>query len=53
MLKKNYLPMQAGDVPEMSTDIQALMKDVGFNPDTSMHDDIKRFLDWYRSYYGA
>jgi len=50
--KKNFLPMQAGDVVATSADVQALMDDVGFKPDTSVSHGIKQFVDWYRSYYG-
>jgi len=49
--KKNFLPMQAGDVPATSADVQALMDDVGFKPDTAVEDGVARFVDWYRSYY--
>ncbi len=50
--KKNLLPMQPGDVPATYADVDDLMKDVGFKPATSIEDGIKRFVDWYRGYYG-
>ncbi len=49
---KNFLPMQAGDVPETKADIDDLMKDVGFKPATPLAEGIKRFVGWYREYYG-
>jgi len=49
--KKNFLPMQAGDVVATSADVQALMDDVGFKPNTDLADGVKRFVDWYRGYY--
>jgi len=49
--EKNFMPMQAGDVPATSADVQALMDDVGFKPDTSVEEGVTRFVDWYRSYY--
>jgi len=49
--KKNFLPMQAGDVVATSADVQALMDDVGFKPDTAVKDGVKQFVDWYREYY--
>jgi len=51
--EKNFLPMQAGDVPATSADVQALMDDVGFKPDTPIQEGIQNFVDWYRSYYSA
>jgi UDP-glucuronate 4-epimerase len=48
---KNYLPLQAGDVPTTFADVDALMRDVGFKPDTPIELGIERFVDWYRSYY--
>ena len=48
---KNYLPMQAGDVQATAADTNALYQWVGFKPDTSTSVGIKRFVDWYRSYY--
>jgi len=51
--EKNYLPMQAGDVPATYADVEDLMKDVGFKPETPMQQGIQNFVDWYRNYYGA
>ena len=49
--KKNFLPMQPGDVPATSADVQALCDDVGFRPNTAVRDGVRRFVDWYRDYY--
>jgi len=51
--KKNFLPMQPGDVPATFADVDDLMADVGFAPSTSIEDGIGRFVDWYRGYYGV
>ena len=48
---KNLLPMQPGDVPATSADVEDLMKDVGFKPDTPIEVGIRNFVDWYREYY--
>jgi UDP-glucuronate 4-epimerase len=48
---KNLLPLQPGDVPATSADVDDLMHDVGFAPDTSIEQGIDRFVDWYRTYY--
>jgi UDP-glucuronate 4-epimerase len=49
--EKNFLPIQPGDVPETCADVEDLMRDVGFRPDTPVTTGIARFVDWYRSYY--
>ena len=48
--KRNNLPMQAGDVPVTYADVDDLMADVGFKPDTSIESGIDRFVQWYREY---
>ncbi len=50
---KNFLPMQAGDVPETSADVTALADYVGYKPETKIATGIARFIDWYRDYYKA
>jgi UDP-glucuronate 4-epimerase len=49
--KKNFLPLQAGDVPKTFADIDTLAEDVGFRPKTSIEEGIGRFVEWYRAYY--
>ncbi len=49
--KKNFLPMQAGDVPATFANVDDLMRDVGFRPDTPIEVGISRFVEWYRSYH--
>jgi len=49
--EKQFLPMQAGDVPETYADVDDLTRDVGFRPATPITDGIARFVEWYRSYY--
>jgi UDP-glucuronate 4-epimerase len=50
---KNLLPMQPGDVPETSADIQKSRNLLGFDPKTPLRDGVRSFLSWYRDYYGA
>ena len=50
---KEYLPMQAGDVPATYADVQDLVADVGFKPETSIEEGVARFVAWYRAYYNA
>jgi UDP-glucuronate 4-epimerase len=49
--RKNFLPMQPGDVPATFADIADLERDVGFRPATPIDVGIGRFVDWYRQYY--
>jgi UDP-glucuronate 4-epimerase len=50
---KNLLPMQPGDVPETYADVDDLMRDTGFQPQTPIEEGIKRFVAWYREFYGV
>jgi len=50
--QKNYLPMQLGDVPETSADIEDLVRDVGYRPATTVEVGVRRFIDWFCAYYG-
>ena len=47
----NLLPMQPGDVPATYADVDDLIRDVGFRPDTAIEDGIAKFVEWYRNYY--
>lgn len=49
--EKNLLPMQAGDVPDTWADVDDLVADVGYRPDTPIETGVARFVDWYREYY--
>ena len=49
--KKNFLPMQAGDVAATYADVDDLERDVGFKPQTSVEEGIGRFVEWYKNYY--
>lgn len=50
---KEYLPLQAGDVPKTYADVDDLMRDVGFKPQTSIEQGIGKFVEWYKEYYGV
>lgn len=49
--KKEYLPLQAGDVPKTYADVDDLVRDVGFKPNTSIDEGIRKFVEWYRGYF--
>jgi UDP-glucuronate 4-epimerase len=49
--EKNMMPLQPGDVPATSADIQKSKEVLGFSPKTSIREGIHNFLVWYREYY--
>jgi UDP-glucuronate 4-epimerase len=51
--QKNFLPMQQGDVPATYADVSDLVAAVGFQPSTSIETGVRRFVEWYRGYYGV
>jgi UDP-glucuronate 4-epimerase len=50
-IKKNYLPMQKGDVHSTLSDSTLLKKITGYNPKTNYKNGIRKFITWYLSYY--
>lgn len=48
---KQLVPMQPGDVPVTFADTQALEADVGFKPSTTLRDGLRKFAQWYKSFY--
>ncbi|WP_129645414.1 NAD-dependent epimerase [Peristeroidobacter agariperforans] len=50
--QKNLLPLQAGDVPDTSADVDDLVRDVGYKPATPVEEGVRRFIEWYVGYYG-
>ncbi|OGJ56014.1 protein CapI [Candidatus Peribacteria bacterium RIFCSPHIGHO2_01_FULL_51_9] len=49
--KKEFFPMQQGDVVKTSADITKARKMIGFQPKTRIADGVPRFVEWYREYY--
>lgn len=49
--KKNMMDIQPGDVPATYADVQDLMTDLGYKPETTIEEGIKAFLGWYREFY--
>lgn len=47
----NFLPIQAGDVPETSADITKAQRLLGYTPKVSIQAGVKNFIEWYKSYY--
>ena len=49
--EKKFMPLQPGDVPKTYADVQDLMNDVGFKPETDVKSGVRKFVEWYRDYY--
>lgn len=49
--RKNFLPMQPGDVPATWADVDDLVNDFGYKPGMPVEEGIRQFVDWYRQYY--
>jgi UDP-glucuronate 4-epimerase len=50
--RKEMLPLQPGDVPDTYADVSELEAAVGYRPATPVEEGVRRFVDWYRGYYG-
>ena len=48
---KKLVPMQKGDVPVTYADTRNLERDFGYKPSTSLRDGLRRFAEWYYSFY--
>ncbi|RMG31230.1 MAG: NAD-dependent epimerase [Gammaproteobacteria bacterium] len=51
--EKNLLPLQPGDVPDTYADVSDLVRDIGYRPSTSVEEGVRKFVDWYRAFYGV
>ena len=49
--KKNFLPLQLGDVKETYADISESKKDLNFSPNINIRTGIPKFIEWYKKYY--
>jgi len=50
--RKEFLPMQPGDVYQTYADVTELSRDFGFRPDTELKDGLAKYIAWYRDFYG-
>jgi UDP-glucuronate 4-epimerase len=48
---QNLLPLQPGDVPDTYANVEALVQDTGYKPETTIQEGIANFVEWYREYY--
>jgi UDP-glucuronate 4-epimerase len=51
--KKNMMPIQQGDVPATYADVDDLIKDMNYKPNTSIIKGIDNFIEWYLDYYNV
>ena len=49
--KKNFLPMQAGDLQATWADVDDLVNDLGYAPSVEIKEGVARFVEWYMDYY--
>lgn len=49
--KKEFCPMQQGDVYQTNADISKLEKEIGYSPEVQLAQGIKKFVEWYKLYY--
>ncbi|MFI4914480.1 MAG: NAD-dependent epimerase [Steroidobacterales bacterium] len=50
--EKKLLPLQPGDVPDTFANVDELVADVGYKPDTPIEVGVRNFVEWFREYYG-
>ena len=49
--KKNFMPLQPGDIPSTYANVSDLLRDMNYKPNTTVKQGINNFVDWYRSYF--
>lgn len=52
-IEKNMLPMQAGDVPATFANVDDLVENLDYKPETSIQEGIDKFIDWYLDFFGV
>lgn len=51
-IEKNFMPLQAGDVPATYADVNDLVEDLEYKPETPVQEGINKFVDWYLEFFG-
>jgi len=49
--QKNLLPLQPGDVPDTYANVDDLVADMGYKPETRVEDGVANFVAWYKDFY--
>ncbi|HWW20930.1 MAG TPA: NAD-dependent epimerase/dehydratase family protein, partial [Steroidobacteraceae bacterium] len=44
-------PLQLGDVPDTFANVDELITDVGYKPDTPIEVGVRNFVNWFKHYY--
>ncbi len=52
-IEKNLMPLQPGDVPATYADVDDLVKDLHYKPETPVQDGIDKFVAWYRDFFNV
>ena len=50
-IRKEYLPIQPGDVPATFADVADLVRDMDYQPATPVQEGVDRFVAWYREFF--
>ena len=50
-IDKNMMPIQPGDVPATYADVNDLVEDLGYKPNTPIQEGINNFIDWYLEFF--
>jgi UDP-glucuronate 4-epimerase len=48
---KEFLPLQAGDVPDTFADVEDLVREFDYKPETPVEEGIKRYVEWYLGFF--
>lgn len=51
--EKELLPLQPGDVPDTYANVEDLVNDLGYKPETTVEEGVANFVKWYREYYNV
>jgi UDP-glucuronate 4-epimerase len=48
---KEFLPLQPGDVPATYANVDDLVHDLDYKPETTIEYGVHKFIQWYKEYY--
>jgi UDP-glucuronate 4-epimerase len=51
--KRIMKPLQLGDVLDTFADVDELIADIGYKPDTPIEVEVRNFVEWFNGYYGC
>ena len=49
--KKEFLPLQPGDLPDTYADVKDLVEQFDYKPSTTIEEGITNFINWYKEYH--